>query len=183
MRIKTQLTKSLLPKLALNLGAFIKLERAHGWLCNWESLGSKPPGISAGSLGSGCVLLSGTLAVNCKAQQGDELEGRPRHPQRHTEACEAPPCLQGPLVPDTGWLPNKELSSSPFFQTPPLFFKKKIIKNICIGQSGHMLGQRQKNRRLWVGLQVCKALSSQPGSLPELLQEAPCLWRLSFLTC
>lgn len=125
MRIKTQLTKSLLPKLALNLGAFIKLERAHGWLCNWESLGSKPPGISAGSLGSGCVLLSGTLAVSCKAQQGDELEGRPRHPQRHTEACEAPPCLQGPLVPDTGWLPNKELSSSPFFQTPPLFFFKK----------------------------------------------------------
>lgn len=76
MRIKTQLTKSPLPKLALNLGAFVKLERAHGWLCNWESLGSKPPGVSAGSLGSGCVWLSGTLTVSCKAQQG---EGQDTH--------------------------------------------------------------------------------------------------------
>lgn len=88
-----------------------------------------------------------------------------------------------PLSQTQGGYRTKSFHQVLSFKHLPCFFFKKIIKNICIGQSGHMLGQRQKNRRLWVGLQVCKALSSQPGSLPELLQEAPCLWRLSFLTC
>lgn len=54
--------------------------------------------------------------------------------------------------------------------------KKKKIKNICIDQSRHMLGQRPENSKLWGGLQVHSALVLCSGGSSMPL-------RLSFSIC